>query len=269
MSSIEDINQHLEELRKRVVRVIIVIGIIFAFVITTHLYPIEVAGIQLYYPALEPINNIAAQITTHMKQNLVPEGVQLIQTEPGQALFAQIYVGALVAVVFGMPMIIKEAVGFIKPALKEREIKVTRSIALPALGLFITGCLFSYFLVIPYMLEFLYMYGDASGLITFLNIMDFITFVLQYLLAFGVSFQIPLIMYALTVTGIVGTNFWRKNTRYAMLAIIVFGAIITPDGSGVTMWFIALPMMGLYFAGILMEYKKYKKDLNLKSRIKE
>ena len=266
MSSIEGINQHLEELRKRIMRIIIVIGVIFAFIISFHLYPIDIAGVQIYYPALDPINNIAAQITNYMKNNLVPEGVQLIQTQPGQALFAQIYVGALVAIVVGMPVIIKESVGFIKPALKEREIKVTRSIALPALALFITGCVFSYFLVIPYMLEFLYMYGDASGLITFLNIMDFITFVLQYLLAFGVSFQIPLIMYALSMSGIVGDNFWRKNIRYAILAIIVFGAIVTPDGSGVTMWFIAVPMMALYLGGmIIIGHKKRKKDLNLKS----
>ena len=265
MSSIEDINQHLIELKKRVVRIIIVIGIIFAFIISCHLYPIEVEGIQLYYPSIDPINNIAAQITTHMKNNLVPEGVQLIQTEPGQALFAQIYVGALVAIISGMPIIIKESVGFIKPALKEREIKVTRSVALPALGLFVSGCIFSYFLVIPYMLEFLYMYGDASGLITFLNIMDFITFVLQYLLAFGISFQIPIIMYAVTMLGIVEDSFWRKNLRYAILGIIIFSAIITPDGSGITMWFIAIPMMGLYLGGMLMEYKKHKKDLNLKS----
>lgn len=266
MSSIEDINQHLEELRKRVVRIVIVLGIIFAFVISCHLYPIEVSGIQLYYPGIDPINNVAAQITTHMKNNLVPQGVQLIQTEPGQALFAQIYVGALVAIVAGMPMIIKESVGFIKPALKEREIKVTRSIALPALGLFIVGCVFSYFLVIPYMLEFLYQYGDASGLVTFLNIMVFITFVLQYLLAFGISFQIPLIMYALTMAGIVDEKFWRKNARYAVLAIVVLGAIVTPDGSGVTMWFIAVPMMALYFGGmIIIERKKHKKDLNLKT----
>ena len=266
MSSFEGISQHLEELRKRIMRVIIVLVIIFAFIISCHLYPVELNGFHLYYPGLDPVNNIAAQITKYMKNNLVPEGVQLIQTEPGQALFAQIYVGALAAIVIGMPVIIKESVGFIKPALKEREIKVTQSIALPALALFIIGCIFSYFLVIPYMLEFLYMYGDVSGLITFLNIMDFITFVLQYLLAFGVSFELPLIMYALSMSGIVGDDFWRKNIRYAVLAIVVFGAIVTPDGSGVTMWFIAIPMMALYLGGMLIiGHKKRKKDLNLKS----
>jgi sec-independent protein translocase protein TatC len=96
--------------------------------------------------------------------------------------------------------------------------------------------------------------------------MDFITFVLQYLLAFGISFQIPLIMYALTMAEIVDSKFWRKNIRYAVLAIIVFGAIVTPDGSGVTMWFIAIPMMALYLGGLAVsEHKKRKKDLNLKT----
>jgi sec-independent protein translocase protein TatC len=96
--------------------------------------------------------------------------------------------------------------------------------------------------------------------------MDFITFVLQYLLAFGVSFQIPLIMYALSRSGIVSNSFWRKNIRYAILAIVIFGAIVTPDGSGVTMWFIAIPMVALYLGGIIViEHKKDKKDLNLKS----
>jgi sec-independent protein translocase protein TatC len=260
MSSIEGFNQHLQELRKRFLRIILVVGAIFVFVISCHLNPIDIAGVQLYYPTLDPVNNVAAQITNYMKNDLVPEGVQLIQTQPGQALFAQIYVAVLVAIGIGMPVIIKEFVCFIKPGLKEREIKVTRSIALPALGLFIIGCIFSYFLVIPYMLEFLYSYGDASGLITFLNVMDFITFVLQYMLAFGLSFQLPMIMYTVSMSGIVDGKFWRKNIRYAILGMVIFGAIVTPDGSGITMWFIAIPMMALYLGGMLViEHKKRKK----------
>jgi sec-independent protein translocase protein TatC len=73
-------------------------------------------------------------------------------------------------------------------------------------------------------------------------------------------------MYALSVSGIVGDKFWRKNIRFAILAITIFGAVVTPDGSGVTMWFIAIPMMALYLGGmIIIEHKKRKKDLNLKS----
>jgi sec-independent protein translocase protein TatC len=51
-------------------------------------------------------------------------------------------------------------------------------------------------------------------------------------------------------------KFWRKNIRYAIIAIVVFGAVITPDGSGVTMWFIAGPMIGLYLAGMAIVERK-------------
>jgi len=154
MSELDGINRHLEELRKRLLRIVLVIGIITAFILTFHAEPIQVEQITLYYPSPEPLNNIAAQITNHMKLNLVPEDVQLIQTAPGQAFFAQVYIAALVGIVIGMPIIIRELVGFIKPALKENEINVSRNITIPALGLFIAGCVFSYNFVIPYILEF-------------------------------------------------------------------------------------------------------------------
>jgi len=146
----------LDELRKRILRIVVVVGIITVFILTFHLTPFEFGQITLYYPTLEPLNNIAAQITNYMTDQLVPEQVQLIQTAPGQAFFAQLYIAALVGILLGMPLIVKELAGFIKPALKEREINVSRSIAVPAIGLFAAGCLFSYYLVIPYILEFLY-----------------------------------------------------------------------------------------------------------------
>ena len=118
MSELDGINRHLEELRKRLLRIVLVIGIITAVILFFHAEPIQVGQITLYYPTPEPLNNISAQITNHMKLNLVPEDVQLIQTAPGQAFFAQIYIAVLVGVVVGMPIIIRELVGFIKPALK-------------------------------------------------------------------------------------------------------------------------------------------------------
>jgi len=262
MSELNEIRYHLDELRKRVLRIVIIIGIITVFILTFHAEPIEFAGTTLYYPTPEPLDNIAAQITNHMRDNLVPEDVQLIQTAPGQAFFAQVYIAALVGIVVGMPVIIKELVGFIKPALKENEINVSRSISIPAIGLFVVGCVFSYNFVIPYILEFLYRYGESAGLVTFLNVMDFISFVLQFLLAFGLSFQLPLAMYAISMSGMVDSDFWRKNIRYAIVAIVIFGAVITPDGSGVTMWFIAGPMIALYVAGMVILERKERRKLN-------
>jgi len=266
MSEIQEISKHLDELRRRILRIAIVIGIITVFLLTFHLTPIDVNGIQLFYPTPQPLDNIAAQITNYMKEQLVPDQVQLIQTAPGQAFFAQIYIAALVGFVLGMPVIIRELTGFIKPALKEREINISRTIAFPALGLFAAGCIFSYFFVVPYILDFLYKYGESSGLVTFLNIMDFVAFVLQFLLAFGISFQLPLVMYAATVSGLTDAAFWRKNIRYAIVIIVIFGAVITPDGSGVTMWFIGGPMIALYVAGMFFIERKERKIRTLKSQ---
>jgi len=260
MTELEDIGKHLEELRKRIIRIVLVIGIVTACLLSLHIESIQIEQITLYYPTLDPLNNISAQITNYMKTNLVPESVQLIQTAPGQAFFAQVYIAALVGIVIGMPVIIVELVSFIKPALKENEIKISRSISLPALGLFIAGCVFSYYFVIPYILEFLYRYGESAGLVTFLNIMDFVTFVLQFLLAFGFSFQLPIVMYAVSASGIIDSDFWRKNIRYAIVAIVIFGAVITPDGSGITMWFVSIPMMALYMAGMIVIERKERKS---------
>ncbi len=261
MSEITEIYAHLNELRKRVLRIVIVVGVIAVFLMTFHLETMTYSGIVLYYPTPEPLNNIAAQLTDYFRTNLVPTDVQLIQTAPGQAFFAQVYIAALIGLVASIPVIIREIVNFLKPALKENEINVGKTITVPAMSLFISGCLFAYFIVIPFMLEFLYKYGAASGLITFLNIMDFVTFVLQFLLAFGLSFQLPIIMYAFSQSGMTDAKFWRRNIRYAIIIIVIFGAVVTPDGSGVTMWFIAGPMIGLYLAGMVLVERKEKQTL--------
>ena len=93
--------------------------------------------------------------------------------------------------------------------------------------------IFSYLLVIPFTLDFLYKYGESIGVETFLNINDFITFVLQFLIGFGISFELPLLMYIISLSKIIDRDFWRKNLRYSIIIIVVFGVIITPDGSGV------------------------------------
>lgn len=259
MSELGALNTHLEELRRRIIRVAVAVLVVTVFAMTFHLEPVAVWGLPLYYPVPLPMDNLAAQMTSHMSSQLVPEGVELIQTAPGQAFFSQVYIAALLGLVAAVPLIIREAVGFIAPALKDAEIHAGRSVSLPALGLFVAGCAFSYLLVVPFILDFLYQYGSSAGLVTFLNIMDFVTFILQFLLAFGLSFQLPLVMYAATYSGLTDAAFWRKNLRYAAVIIIIFGALITPDGSGITMWFVAGPMIALYLAGMaVIERKKGK-----------
>lgn len=265
MDEIKEIGTHLEELRKRLLRMVAAVGIIAVFVLSFHLNAFDYNGITLYYPTPDPLDNLAAQITIFLKNQLIPESVQLIQTAPGQAFFAQFYLAGLIGIVFGMPVIVKELVGFVSPALDKKEIKIIRSMTIPAVALFVAGCLFSYFYVTPYILQFLYTYGESSGLVTFLNVVDFVTFVLQFLLAFGISFQLPLIMYAISASGMVDAKFWRKNIRYAVIMIVIFGAVVTPDGSGITMWFVSVPMIVLYLLGMAFVERRDRQIATLKS----
>jgi sec-independent protein translocase protein TatC len=301
------IAEHVDELRIRLIHVIICIVIItifsMSFGIKTAVVPIALPSnggsqlnfVKLYYPYPDPLDNIALQLTSFMKDTLLPSEVKFIQTAPGQVFFAQIYISLLIGLICSLPIVIREIFGFISPAfvqikrtgesgddgddgddevpnnindnLKQAKKGHARSssslskiniikIALPVFLLFIFGVVFSYLLVIPFTLNFLYSYGESIGAETFLTVNDFITFVLQFVLGFGIAFQLPIIMYLLSLSGLTDSKFWQKNFRYAIIIITIFGAVITPDGSGVTMWFVALPMIALYAVGIIAIRRK-------------
>ena len=300
-SSGMSIAEHVDELRIRLIHVIICIVIItifsMSFGIKTAVVPIALPSgdgsqlnfLKLYYPYPDPLDNIALQLTSFMKDTLLPSEVKFIQTAPGQVFFAQVYISLLIGLICSLPIVIREIFGFISPAFHQikrkgetgdddvqnninNNLRQTKKgharsssslskiniikIVLPVFLLFIFGVVFSYLLVIPFTLNFLYSYGESIGAETFLTVNDFITFVLQFILGFGIAFQLPIIMYLLSLSGLTDSKFWQKNFRYAIIIITIFGAVITPDGSGVTMWFVALPMIALYAVGIIAIRRK-------------
>ncbi len=253
--------EHLNELRMRFLRVIIIaISIVFfTSIFGIHLITINNFSFYFFYPSI--YSNLSSQIILFLSHSLIPPGVKLIQTSPGQSLFAQIYVSVLLSVSCSIPVIVNEIFGFVNPAIRTQTRKITVfHFILPITLLFAGGIVFSFLIAIPLMLTFLYQYGQSIGILSFLNINEFINFILQFFIAFGISFQLPLIMYVISLTGLINNRFWIKNFKYALILIIIFGAFITPDGSGITMWFISLPMLLLYLLGILLIKMKIKND---------
>jgi len=217
----------------------------------------------ILYP--DAFNSISVQTISQIRSDLLPNDVDLIQVTPGQAFTAQIYVSIIIGILSGLPVIIGELFAFLNPALHHYEKKIIRRIMIPIIALFVLGCLFAYFIVIPYILDFLYNYGQSMGIVSFFEISPFIIFVLNLLMVFGFTYQLPIIMWAVTKTGIVKSDFWKKNLRYILIIVIILGAVITPDGSGITMWFIVGPTMLLYIIGIMIiridsRISKYKID---------
>jgi sec-independent protein translocase protein TatC len=259
------IHEHIDELRSRILRIIVSIVILTIFSMSFGIKPFVLNyggnSFQLFYPYPDPFKNVAIQLTSYMEKTLLPSEVKLIQTAPGQAFFAQVYVSLLIGIIGSMPIIVKEIFSFISPAIGNKQTKKIGiiNVFFPTISLFIAGIIFSYVLVIPFTLNFLYKYGQAIGVETFLNINDFISFVLQFFLGFGIAFELPIVMYAIALTGIINAGFWRKNFRYAAFILVIFGAIITPDGSGITMWFLALPMIIIYLLGMLAIRRREKK----------
>jgi len=78
------------------------------------------------------------------------------------------------------------------------------------------------------------------------------------MLAFGLSFELPVIMWLITSTGLVDYTFWRKNISYVVVLLTIYGAVITPDGSGITMWFVTIPMLILYVIGYFFIKRSFK-----------
>ena len=256
--------EHLNELRIRFLRIVAfaIAIVIFSSVFGIQLITLNNFSFYFIYPSI--YNNISSQTILFLSHNLLPQGVKLIQTAPGQSLFAQIYVSFLLSVACTIPIIVKELFGFVSPAISYKSKKNTYlNYVLPITILFSLGIIFSFLIAIPIILTFLYQYGQSLGILSFLTINEFINFVLQFFIAFGISFQLPLIMYILSLTGLINNKFWIKNFKFAIILIVLFGAFITPDGSGVTMWFISIPMLLLYAIGIVsikIRFRKKDKD---------
>ncbi|MCZ6725312.1 MAG: twin-arginine translocase subunit TatC [Thaumarchaeota archaeon] len=249
---------HIAELRNRLLRIFIAIMVIMTFSLTFGIKQVRINDTNVYLPIPNPFDNLSMQLLRKVIDDIIPPFVEPIVTAPAQGFVSMIIMALFIAVILSSPVWVREISGFIGPALYETERKLIVGLIIPSSILFASGVIFSYIFVTPFIVDFLYRYALPIGVTTFISITDMISFVLLFLLAFGASFQLPVIMYALTISGIVEPNFWKKNARYALIIIIIFGAVITPDGSGITMWFVAAPMLALYGGAYLVIRRKIK-----------
>ena len=245
--------EHMEELRKRAIYCLLTVSAISVFCFIFGLRPIEVGGITLYYPYPELFNNINTQVFNQIKNDLIRDPrIELIPIGIADTMIVQLEISLFLGILFGMPMIVYHLGKFIAPGLYPNEKAILIKTAFPATILFAIGCSFAYFIIIPFTIDFLYGFTFAMGVTPYLSLQSFVSFVTLFLLAYGLVFELPIIMVGLTRLGVVQAEFWRDNWRYAFVAMVIFGAVITPDGSGITQLIVAMPMMLLYVIGYLI-----------------
>jgi len=253
MGDLDRILAVLAEVRLRLVRILLVLGPLFGFLLFFELEPVSIPvfgfSIPFAVPWPNPFYNITAQVFRAMVAWMLPPGVLLLNVGVGDSIVVQMEIGLLLTVNLGMPWIVHEAGAFLVPALRRNERALLRQIGIPATALFALGTGLGIFFLTPFTFRLLFRYVSAMGLAPVLGVQDFVTFALVYSLAFGVVFELPVFVYALTRLGVVKAAAWRKHWRGAVLGSLIFGMIVTPDNSGITMLMIAAPMVGLYLGG--------------------
>jgi sec-independent protein translocase protein TatC len=241
------------EARTRLVRILFVLGPILGFLVTFQIraatLPLFGVAIPVGYPYPALFNNVTAQVFRALVVWMLPPGITLLNVGVGDSLVVQLQLAVLLTLVFGMPWIVHEVGAFLVPALRRNERELLRRIGIPATVLFAIGFLAGFFLLTPLTFRLLFQYVAAMGLAPVLGVQDFVTFVLLYSLAFGIVFELPVFVYALTRLGVVPARSWRQHWRAAVVGALLFGMVITPDNSGITMLLVATPMIALYLGG--------------------
>lgn len=178
-------------------------------------------------------------------QILIAPAGKLYYTKPTEAFFTYMKISIISGLIVSSPVWFYQIWAFIIPALSKGEKKVTFLIVPSAISLFIIGVLFSYYLVLPTAIEFFIGFG-TDGLQPLFSIGQYIDFVVGFIIPFGITFELPLIIVALGALGILSSQRVRKFRKiFILLAFIVGGAISpTPDMLSQTM--IAGPMVLLY-----------------------
>lgn len=241
---------HIEELRQRLKWSFLTVMVLFVFFAGFEARSADLGGVPIPYPYPDPLHPFASQFFNLTLNYLKPPFVIATVLNPADAFIVQFKTAFFLSVIVGMPMISYQMGMFIAPALRPQEKRAILRLVAPSIVLFAAGVLLAFFLVLPFTFQFLYQVALGLGVEQpLLHIDQFLDFVLLFMVGFGLAFQVPVIMYALTAIGLVRTATWRRYWRLAVVAIFAFGAIITPDGSGVTMLLISVPMSGLYAAG--------------------
>jgi sec-independent protein translocase protein TatC len=227
--------EHLVELRKRLIHSLIAIGI-GAFV---GVYVAKYIIVYITRPMLKALAD------AHLNP-------QLVYTHPAGGFNLIITLGIYIGVVLASPIVLYQIWLFVAPALYKHERSAIAGFLFSTVFLFLAGIAFGYFVTLPYMLKFLVTFQVVSlpGVVPMITITEYFDLTLIVLLGLGLVFELPILVFFLTLFGIVTPQFLWKNIRYAILIIAIVAAIITPTPDAMTMLIFMAPMMGLYFIGI-------------------
>jgi sec-independent protein translocase protein TatC len=230
--------EHLEELRTRIIRALagVVLAFLASFYFAGGLWKIVSA------PAVDALKQLGA----------VPKLVGITPMEQFNVVYIKLPL--LVSVFVGSPWIFYQVWSFISPGLYKREKRWAVPFILATAGLFIAGGLFAYFVAFRYGLVFLLGIGRDINISPMVSVDNYFDLFVNVTLGVGLVFEMPVIIFFLTLLRMASPRFLFRHSRYAILAITIIAAVVTPTPDAFNMTLFTVPMVALYFVGVFASY---------------
>lgn len=229
MNEQETFIAHLIELRDRLLRMVV--------------------GFLLTFICLFPFANKLYTLLAQPLLTRLPAGGKLIATAVTTPFFVPMKVAMLAAIVLSLPHTLYQAWGFIAPGLYAHEKRFVLPLVVASTLLFLAGMAFAYFLVFPVIFGFIV--GTApAGVAVMTDIGNYLDFVITLFLAFGIAFEVPVVVVVLVRFGFVSVKLLQEIRSYVIVGAFIIGAIFTPPDV-VSQIMLAVPLWLLYETGII------------------
>jgi sec-independent protein translocase protein TatC len=229
--------EHLVELRKRLITSVAAIGagMVIGFLVANH-----------------AINFIVQPILAALRAHHLED--RLYYPSPATPISLYISLSLYIGIVIAMPVVLYQIWLFVAPGLYKHERRAVMGFVVSSMFLFLCGIAFGYYVMLPQVLSFLIGFATDLPLKPLIAINEYFDFILVVLVGLGVIFELPVLIFILSLFGIVTPRFLLRNFRYAMLIITIVAAIVTPTPDATTMLIFMAPMVALYFVGVFVSY---------------
>jgi sec-independent protein translocase protein TatC len=226
------ITDHLEELRWRLIKSLIAVGL----------------GFCVSYAFIKPIFNFFISPLVAV----MPPGSRLIYTSLPEAFITNLKLAFFTGIMLAAPVIFYQLWKFVMPGLYDTERRHVIPFVLVATAFFIMGVSFAFFVVFPFGFRFFLGFSSES-ISAFPTLKEYLSFTTSLLLAFGVIFELPVIIFFLAKIGIVNHTMLKKQRKYAILINSIVSAVLTPPDV-ISMLFMMLPLQILYEFSVWVAY---------------
>lgn len=228
----QDFFDHLAELRTRLIRVIV------------YLVVGAVAG-WFGWPwiskaAIGPVREILAE-----------SGSKIVTTNAPDAFLIRCQVALVVALIVTLPLILFEIWRFVAPALTRNEKRIL-NLCTPLIFILFWGGVYTAHLLVPAAVRWFVGYNRQMGVELLQSLLQFVAFYVKMCLAFGVAFQLPVVLLILGRVGLVSSSLLVSNWRHAVVILAALAAVVTPSNDAPTMLLMAIPLIGLYAVSIAL-----------------